>query len=161
MLYNICHVFSVPSWWPHVFWQAVTLSLVNSSAIRALVYSRCVMWRRSRDENHAVRFRHNAENRSRAWDMQPTRGVSDELARVCKRWHPLTPERRYGKKKFSLWDMSIKLYLKKQQTVCPLKNKMKRVCLFIEVRILCLIMFLLIFVLRLYNTNNSISSNSV
>ena len=31
------------------------------------------------------------------------RGVSDELARGSKRWHPLASRRRYGKKKSSLW----------------------------------------------------------
>ena len=53
--------------------------------IRALRSNRCVTGRRSRDENHAVRFRQSAENRSRARDTQPTRGVSGELARGCKR----------------------------------------------------------------------------
>ena len=47
--------------------------------------NRCVTGRGSRDEKHAVRFRQNGENHSRARDTQPTRGVSDELARGCKR----------------------------------------------------------------------------
>ena len=68
-----------------------------------LGYNRCVTGRRLRDENDAVRFRQSAENRSRAWDTQPIRSVSDELARGCKRWHPLAPRRRYGKKKSSFW----------------------------------------------------------
>ena len=56
VLYNIRYRFSVHSWWPRVLWQAVTLGLVYSNAIRALSYSRCVTGRRSRDENHTVRF---------------------------------------------------------------------------------------------------------
>ena len=50
------------------------------SAIRAVGYDRCVTGRRSRDENHATRFRQSAKNRSRMRDTQPIRGVSDELA---------------------------------------------------------------------------------
>ena len=103
VLYNIWHGFLVRSWGPRVLWQAVTLWLVNSSAIGALGYNRCVTGRRSRNEHHVVKFRQSAENRSRARDTQPIRGVSDELARGCKRWHPLAPGRRYGKKKSSLW----------------------------------------------------------
>ena len=67
--------------------------------IRALRSNKCVTGRRSRDENHAVRFRESAENSSRARDTQPTRGVSDEIAKGCKCWHPLDPRRRYGKRK--------------------------------------------------------------
>ena len=75
----------------------------QDTTIRALRSSRCVTGRRSRDENHAVRFRQSVENRSPARDTQLTRGVSDELSRGCKRLHPLAPGRRYGKKKSSLW----------------------------------------------------------
>ena len=74
----------------------------QDSTIRALGSNWCVTGRRSRDENHAVRFRQNEENHCRARDTQSTRGISDELARGCKRWHPLAPGRRYGKKS-SLW----------------------------------------------------------
>ena len=70
----------------------------QDSTIRALRSNRCVTGRRSRDENHAVRFRQSAENRSRVGDTQLIRGVSDGLARECKRWYPLAPGRRYGKK---------------------------------------------------------------
>ena len=66
--------------------------------VRALRSNRCVTERGSCDENHVVKFRQNAENRSRARDTQPSRGISDELARGYKRWHPLAPGRRYGKK---------------------------------------------------------------
>ena len=74
----------------------------QGSTIRSVGYNRCVTGRRLRDENHAVRFGQSGENSSRAWNTQPIRGVSDELARRCKRWHPLTPGRRYGKKNSSL-----------------------------------------------------------
>ena len=59
--------------------------LINKQdrTIRALRSNRFVTGRRSRDENHVVRFRESAENRSRARDTQLTRGVSDELARRC------------------------------------------------------------------------------
>ena len=75
----------------------------QGSMIGAVGYSRRVTGRRSRDENQVVRFGQNAENRSRAWDTPPIRGVYDELARWCKRWHPLAPGTSYGKKKSSLW----------------------------------------------------------
>ena len=120
MLCNIWHGFSVRSWWPHVLWQAVTSWLVNSSAIGALTYNRCLTGRRSRDENYVVRFKQSAENCSQARDMQTIRGVSDKLARGCKHRHHLTPGRRYGKKKSSL-----RLSLKQQQRVGPLQNKMR------------------------------------
>ena len=75
----------------------------QGSTIRALGYSRYVTGRRSRDENQAVRFGQSAENHSWSRDTQPSRGVSGELARGCKRWRPQAPGRRYGKKKSSLW----------------------------------------------------------
>ena len=70
----------------------------QDNTIRALGYNKWPC-----DENHAVRFRQCAENRSRARNTQPNRGVSDKLARGCKPWHPLAPGRRYEKKKSSLW----------------------------------------------------------
>ena len=70
----------------------------QDSAIRAFRSNRCVTRRKPRDENHAVSFRQSAENRNRAKDMQQIRGVSVELVRGCKRWHPLAPARRYGKR---------------------------------------------------------------
>ena len=97
----------------------------QDSTIRAVRSNR---W--PRDENQAVRLRQSAENRSWVRDMRPIRGVSDELARGCKCWHPLAPGRRYEKKKSSLWDMSLHQSLKQQQTVRPLKNKMRDI--FIE-----------------------------
>ena len=57
--------------------------------IGAVEYNKCVTGKRPCDENHVVRFRQSAENRSRAWNTQPIRGIPDELARGCKSWHPL------------------------------------------------------------------------
>ena len=74
----------------------------QGSKIWAVGYNMCVTGRRSCDEHHAVRFGQSAENRSRAWDTQPIRGVSDELARGFKRWYPLASGKKYGKKP-SLW----------------------------------------------------------
>ena len=71
----------------------------QDSTIRAVGYNRWVTGRRPRDENHAVRFRPSAENRSRAWDTQSIRGVSDELARGCKRWHPTSSWRKIWEEK--------------------------------------------------------------
>ena len=123
MLNNIWHGFSVCPWRPRVLWQAVTLWLVNNSAIRALGYNRYVTGRRSRDENHAVRFRQNGENRSRARDTQPIRNVSDKLAMECKHWHPLTPRRRYGQKKSSLWVYVFYPSLTYKRNIKPFENK--------------------------------------
>ena len=79
----------------------------DDSTIRPVGYNRCVTGRRPRDENYAVRFRLSGKNRSRASDTQPIRGVSDELARGCKRWHPLAHGRRYGKKEV----LSLSIYV--------------------------------------------------
>ena len=48
----------------------------QDSTIRALRSNWCVKGRRPHDENNVVRFRQSPENRSRAWDTQPIRGVS-------------------------------------------------------------------------------------
>ena len=121
--------------------------------IRAPRSNRCVARRRSRDENHSVRFREGAENRSRTRDSQPTRGVSEELARGCKRWHPLAPGRRYGKKSSLSICLSTHLsYTTETSTLSRIKCERdiffikKCVRSFIEVRKLFLIMFSLIFV---------------
>ena len=55
----------------------------QDSTDRALRWNRSVMGRRPCDENHAVRFRQSTDNRSRAMDTQPIRGISDKLARGC------------------------------------------------------------------------------
>ena len=65
------------------------------------MYNRCVTGRRTRDENHVVRFRESAENRSRAWNTQPIRSSLMSLQGV-QALAPLGPGRRYGKKKSSL-----------------------------------------------------------
>ena len=123
--------------------------------IRALRSNRCVTGRRSHDENHTVRFRQSAENRSQARDTQPTSGVSDELARGCKRWHLLAPGRRYRKKKSSLCTHLSHTSEKSttSRIKCDISIYFIKKCVgsFIEVRKLCLIMFPLVYVLRLYN----------
>ena len=65
----------------------------DDSTIRALGYNRRITGRRSRDENQTVQSSvGHTDDRRR----------SDELVRGCKRWHPLAPGRRYGKKRSSL-----------------------------------------------------------
>ena len=106
----------------------------QGSTIRALGSNRCLTGRRPRDKNHAVRFRRSAENRSQTRDTQPIRGVSDELASVCKSWHLLALGRRYEKKKSSLW-----LYVSPpHRNINPFENKVweiyfyKEVCSFVH-----------------------------
>ena len=114
----------------------------QDSTIRLLRSNRSVTGKRSRDENHAVRLRQSAENLSRARDTQPTRGVSDELARGCKRWHPLVPGRSMGRRSPLSEYMSLHPPLTQHRNVNPFENKVwdiyifikKCVCSFIEVR---------------------------
>ena len=80
------------------------------STIRVVGYNRCVTGRRQHDENNAFRFRQSAENRSRAMDTQSVRGVSDELARGCKRWNTPPPEEDMERNPFSKY-MSLHLSL--------------------------------------------------
>ena len=111
----------------------------DDSTIRALGYNRCVTGRRPRDENHAGRFRQSAENHSQVRDLQPVRSISDELARGCKRWHPLDPGRRYGKKKSALWVYVYPFISQLTTTEGPFENKVWEICCFfsfIEVLIL-------------------------
>ena len=70
----------------------------QDSTIRALGYNRCVTRRTPRDENQAVRFRQSAENRSRAKDMQPTRGVL-----ACKGVQALAPPGSWMK----IWEEEV------------------------------------------------------
>ena len=91
-----------------------------------------VTGRWSHDENHAVSFRQRAENRSRAKDTQPIRGVSDELARGCKRWHRLAPGRRYGKKS-SYEYISLHPSLTHHRNINPFENKVWEIYLYKEV----------------------------
>ena len=120
-------------------WQAVTYWLVNRTA-RSEHSVWTGVWPEG-GENHAVRFRESAENRCRARDSQPTKGVSDELTRACKCWHPKSPGRRYGKKKSSLW-----VYVSPPTSHTPEKHKKcgryiflkKCVRSFVEVRKFCL-----------------------
>ena len=70
----------------------------QDNTMRALGPNRYVTERRTRDENHAVRF---GRVQRIAVERGTRRDVSNEPARRCKCWHPLAPERRHGKKKSS------------------------------------------------------------
>ena len=89
------------------------------SAIRALGYNMCVIGRRPRDENHAVRFRQGAENRSRARDTQPIWGVSDEHASVGTPWFL---EEDIGRSPLSDY-MSLHPSLTHHRNINPFENK--------------------------------------
>ena len=80
----------------------------QGSTISVVGYNRCVTERRSRDENHAVRFGQSAENRIRARDTQPIRGVADQLARSCKHLQPPGSRKKIREEVLSL---SICLYI--------------------------------------------------
>ena len=95
----------------------------DDSTIRAVGYNRCVTGRKPCDENHAVRFRQSAENRSRAWDTQPTRGVSDELGSGCKRWHPWPLEEDMGRRSPLSEYMSLHPSLTHHRNINPFENK--------------------------------------
>ena len=122
----------------------------QDSTIRALRSHRCATGMGLRHKNHGVRFRQSVENRSRARDTQPIRGVSDDLARGCKHWHPQVPGRRYGKKKSSLWayvSLPISHTPQNHQPFSRIKCESyifikKCVCSFTEVRKLCFIILL-------------------
>ena len=124
----------------------------QGSTIRAVGYNRCVTGRRP-GEKHVVRFRKSAENRSRARDTQPIRGVPDELARGYKRWHPWFLEDDMERRS-PLSDICLSTHLSHtSETSTLLRIKCERyifikkcVPSFIEVRILSLIMFPLVFV---------------
>ena len=129
----------------------------QGSRLRTLGYSWCVTGWRPRDENHAVRFRQSAENCSRARDTQPIRCVS-----ACKGVQALVPPVFWKK----IWEeevFSLSICLPTHLSHTTETSTLSRIkcgryifikkCVrsFIEVHKLCLIMFLLIFVLRLYN----------
>ena len=98
----------------------------------ALMPNTFVTRRRSCDENHVVRFRQGAVNRSRARDMQPTRGITDEFARgasVCTPW-PLKED--MGRKgPFSEY-MSLHPSLKHHRNINPFENKVGERYIFIK-----------------------------
>ena len=95
----------------------------QDSTFRTLRLNRCVTGMRPRDENHAVRFRESAENRSRARDTQPTRGVSDELAKGYKCRHPLASGRRYERRSPLSEYMSLHPSLTHHRNISPFENK--------------------------------------
>ena len=135
LLYNDCrHGFWVRYWWPRVLWQPVTLLLVNRGV--AVRWDRPVEQVSNREEttwyeNHAVRFRLSIQSESRVEPGIHSRSealvssLTIWLARGCKRWHPLAPERRYGARRNPLSEyMSLHLSLK-LTTNCVLLSRIK------------------------------------
>ena len=126
----------------------------QGSTIRAVGYNRCVTGRRPRDENHAVRFRGRRESQSseghaadqRCLGLQGVESVGTPGSRK-KTW-----------KKSSLWvyvSPSISPLISPPITNCGPFSRIKwEIYLYKEVccvRSLSLIMFPLVFVLRLFN----------
>ena len=140
-------------------WHILISKQDDDSAIRAVGHNRCVTGMRPRNENNAVRFRQPAENRSRARDTQPIRGVSDELARGCKRWHPPGSGKKIWEEEVLSLSICHSTHLSLTTEISTLSGiKCERhifinrcVRSFIEVRKLCLIMFPLVFVYQVYN----------
>ena len=128
------------------------------STIRAVGYNRCVTERRPCDENHAVRFRQSTENRSRARDTPPIRSSLTSLQGGESVGTPWLLEEDMGRSPLSL-SICLSTHLSHTTEASTLfRIKCERYifikkCIrsFIEVRKLCLIMFPLVFVLRLYN----------
>ena len=136
-------------------WQAVIILISKQDRmIRVRRSKRCVTGRRSRDENHMMRFRESAENLSRARDMHPIRSVSDELARRCKRWHPPDSWKKIWEEEVLALSICLSTPLShttETSTISRIKCERyifinKCVCSFIEVRKWCLIMFPLVYV---------------
>ena len=102
----------------------------DSSAIRALEYNRCETGRRPRDENHVVRLSQCAENRSRARDTKSIRGVSDELAKGCKRCPPPDSQKKIGEEEVLSLSICLSLYLSTNIKLEALfENKMRDIFL--------------------------------
>ena len=101
----------------------------DDSAIRALGYNRCVTGRRPRDENQAVRFRQNAENRGRARDTKLIRGVSDELASVDTPW---LQEEDTERRILLSENMSLHPSLTHHRNMSPIENKVWEIHIFIK-----------------------------
>ena len=94
----------------------------QGSTIRAVGYNWCITGRRQRDENHTVKFRQSAENRSRARNTQPIRVVS--ACKVVQALALLAPGRRYRKKKSSLW-LYVSPSISRQTTNCGPFSRIK------------------------------------
>ena len=131
----------------------------QDSSIRALRSCRCVTRRRSRDENHVVCFRQSAENRSRALDTQPIRSSLTSFQGGASVGIPWLREEDMGRRSPLSEYMSLHPSLRHHRNINPFENNVWEIYFFkecvrslIEVRKLCLIMFPLVFVLRLYNT---------
>ena len=123
VLYNDnCYGFWARFRWPRVFWQAVTLWLVNRGMtvrpgrpVEQMCNRRETTWY----ENYAIRFYTVSSVRfeSRVRDTKAIRGVRSSLtirlARRCKHWHPRAIGRRYGARRIPLSEyISLNLSLK-------------------------------------------------
>ena len=134
----------------------------QNSTIRALGYNRCITERRPRDENHAVRLRQRQRS-SRTRDTQQIRGVSDKHAKgasVGTPWLLVEDMRRSPLSEY----MSLHPSLTHHRNISPFENKVweihfyKEVCSFVHrCRKLSLIMFPLVFVLRLHSAYSPIT----
>ena len=127
LLCNICHGFSVRSWWPRVLCQAATCDEYSGrwQCVGAVRSNRCVTGRRPRD-NHALRFAQRQRIESRARDTLLIRGfrssLTIRLARGYKRWHPLAPGRRYGTRRSPLLWVCLHQSLKVTTNCGPLSR---------------------------------------
>ena len=155
ILYNDCWKgFWVRSWLPRALWQAVTLWLVNRGmAVRRgwPVEQVCNRKVTTCYENHAVSFKQSVQSESRVEPGIRNRSemfvlsLTIRLARGCKRWHPLAPERRYEAKSPLSEYMSLHLSLKLTTNCVPLSRIKWERNIFIKkcfVRSLSLFMFL-------------------
>ena len=101
------------------------------STIGAVGYNRCVTRRRPRHENHAVRFRQSAENRCRARDTQPIRGVA-----ACKGMQACTCrllEEYMGRRSPPSEYISLHPSLTHHRNINPFENKVWEIYYFKEV----------------------------
>ena len=122
--------FRVRFWWLRVFWQAVTLWLVNRGmAVRQgrPIEQVCNRKKTTWYKNHTVRFLDSQSCQNR--ESQPIKGVSvvsDNTACKgggCKRWHPVAPGKRYGARRSPLSEyMSLHLSLKLTTNCGPISR---------------------------------------
>ena len=158
-LYNDCwHGFWVRSWWPHVFWQVVTLWLVNRRmAVRRSRPSKQV-WNQKETiwyENHEVRFRQSVLSESSPGYAADQRHLY-RLWRYDLQWDAIVGtscfhEEDMGQEKSPFLSVCLFIFSQTYKKQCThFENKMsevhfyKEICFvsFIEVRFLSFVMFL-------------------
>ena len=79
----------------------------------------------NRNENHAVRFRQSAQNRSRAWDTQPIRCIRGSLTMACKRVQVLAPpgsQKKIWEEEVLSLSICLSIYLSNQQLTVGLSR---------------------------------------